>query len=71
MYLFDPGASQRVELHVGVYLVFEPDRGTIESTIANFPVGMTWSGDPIDLRPCSERPTTGSAGLHGLERAVA
>lgn len=65
LYVFDPGSGHRVELYAGGYQIFDPDWDPIEWRPADFPIGMTWYGDPIDLTPGSEgRRTTGSAGLH-------
>jgi len=65
LYVFDPGSGHRVELYSGGYQIFDPDWAAIEWDPVDFPEGMTWYGDPIDLRPGSNgRITTGSAGLH-------
>lgn len=65
LYVFDPGSDHRVELYAGGYLIFDPDWEAIEWTKESFPDGMTWYGDPIDVRAGSRgRATTGSAGLH-------
>jgi len=72
LYVFDPGSGHRVELYAGGYHIFDPDWQAIEWDPVDFPEGMTWYGDPIDLRPGSNgRVTTGSAGLRLPERAVA
>jgi catechol 2,3-dioxygenase len=64
LYVFEPGSGHRVELYAGGYQVFDPDWKPLEWDASEFPVGMTWYGDPIDLQPGSEgRRTTGSASL--------
>lgn len=65
LYVFDPGSGHRVELYSGGYLIFDPDWMPLEWSPEAFPMGMTWYGDPIDLRVGSRgRDTTSSAGLH-------
>ncbi|MCQ9385761.1 VOC family protein [Brevibacterium moorei] len=64
LYVFDPGSGHRVELYSGGYQIFDPDWQALEWDPVDFPEGMTWYGDPIDLKPGSNgRMTTGSAGL--------
>ncbi len=64
LYVFDPGSGHRIELYSGGYLIFDPDWTTLEWKPEDFPMGMTWYGDPIDLRVGSRgRDTTPSAGL--------
>lgn len=71
LYVFDPGSGHRVELYAGGYQIFDPDWQAIEWAPVDFPEGMTWYGDPIDLAPGSSgRVTTGSAGLHLPQRAT-
>jgi catechol 2,3-dioxygenase len=71
LYVFDPGSGHRVELFAGGYQIFDPDWEPIEWQKENFPLGMTWYGEPIDTTPGSEgRKTTGSAGLHLPRHAV-
>jgi catechol 2,3-dioxygenase len=65
LYVFDPGSGHRVEFYAGGYQIFDPDWEPLEWTASEFPVGMTWYGDPIDLAAGSGgRMTTASAGLH-------
>ncbi|MGN7712628.1 VOC family protein [Agrobacterium radiobacter] len=65
LYIFDPGSDHRVEIYAGGYMIFDPDWEAIEWKKENFPDGLTWYGDPIDVKPGSRgRDTTGSAGLH-------
>lgn len=65
LYIHDPGSDHRVELYAGGYLIFDPDWEAIEWTPEDFPEGLTWYGDPIDITPGSRgRDTTGGAGLH-------
>jgi catechol 2,3-dioxygenase len=72
LYVFDPGSGHRVELYAGGYHIYEPDWEPIEWQPENFPIGMTWYGDPIDLQPGSEgRQTTGAAGLHRPTKTAA
>jgi catechol 2,3-dioxygenase len=72
LYVFDPGSGHRIELYSGGYHIYEPDFESIEWDATNFPTGMTWYGDRIDLSPGSEgRMTTGSAGLHLPTRVAA
>ncbi|MAP64349.1 MAG: catechol 1,2-dioxygenase [Microbacterium sp.] len=64
LYVHDPGSDHRVELYAGGYLIFEPDHPALEWKPVDFPEGLTWYGDPIDVTPGSRgRDTTGSAGL--------
>ncbi|GAA1996813.1 VOC family protein [Microbacterium pumilum] len=64
LYVHDPGSDHRVELYAGGYLIFEPDWEPIEWKPVDFPEGLTWYGDPIDVSPGSRgRDTTGSASL--------
>jgi catechol 2,3-dioxygenase len=64
LYVHDPGSDHRVELYAGGYLIFDPDWEAIEWKPEDFPEGLTWYGDPIDVSPGSRgRDTTGSAGL--------
>jgi catechol 2,3-dioxygenase len=64
LYVHDPGSDHRVELYAGGYLIFEPDHEAIEWKPVDFPEGLTWYGDPIDVSPGSRgRDTTGAAGL--------
>jgi catechol 2,3-dioxygenase len=70
LYVFEPGSGHRVELYAGGYQIHDPDWEPLEWREAEFPVGMTWYGDPIDLTPGSSgRQTTGSAGLRPNESA--
>lgn len=64
LYVHDPGSDHRVELYAGGYLIFDTDWEAIEWKPVDFPEGMTWYGDPIDVAPGSRgRDTTGTAGL--------
>lgn len=64
LYIHDPGSDHRVELYAGGYLIFDEDWEAIEWKPVDFPEGLTWYGDPIDVTPGSRgRNTTGSAGL--------
>lgn len=64
LYVFDPGSDHRIELYGGGYLIFDPDWEALEWKPEEFPEGMTWYGDPIDLKVGSRgRHTTGTAGL--------
>lgn len=70
LYVFDPGSGHRVELYAGGYQILAPDWQALEWDPVDFPEGMTWYGDPIDLKPGSNgRMTTGSAGLQFTEPA--
>ncbi|MFC5502492.1 VOC family protein [Lysinimonas soli] len=72
LYVFDPGSGHRVELYAGGYLVLDPDWEALKWEPVDFPEGMTWYGDPIDLKPGSNgRVTTGGAGLHRPTRVGA
>ena len=64
LYVHDPGSDHRIELYAGGYLIFDPDWEAIEWKPVDFPEGMTWYGDPIDVSQGSRgRDTTGTAGL--------
>lgn len=64
LYVHDPGSDHRVELYAGGYLIFDPDWEPIEWKQEDYPDGLTWYGDPIDVSPGSRgRDTTPSAPL--------
>jgi catechol 2,3-dioxygenase len=64
LYVHDPGSDHRIELYAGGYLIFDEDWEAIEWKPVDFPEGLTWYGDPIDVTPGSRgRDTTNSAGL--------
>ena len=64
LYVHDPGSDHRIELYAGGYLIFDEDWEAIEWKPVDFPEGLNWYGDPIDVTPGSRgRDTTNSAGL--------
>lgn len=64
LYVHDPGSDHRVELYSGGYLIFDPDWDPIQWRAEDYPEGLTWYGDPIDVSVGSRgRDTTGSAPL--------